>query len=161
MDKQLAAAKIVQECYSTGRFEKMIAMLTDDFEHHSFWVRDARRGKAVVIPYYLLKGKAIRESGEPILTFLGRISDHPGTLRVGEVNVNGETVRNARVRLWGDHGKACVWMHQEVNGEGHEALAIPTVNDEGKMTRLLITEPSLFDWYLLEVPFQTEDEKAP
>ena len=41
-------------------------------------------------------------------------------------------------------------MEQEIDGETIRTLAIPTVNEEGKMTQLLITEPTLYNLVPLE-----------
>ena len=151
MDNQLAAARIVQECYSTGYFDKLISIITDDYEHHSFWVMEPMRGKETVIPYYTGKGKAIRESGGLLKSMIVRISDHPAAVRVNSMNINGETFQNARVFVQGSGGKACVLIEQEVeNGELVRVLAIPTVNKEGMITELLITEPALFNLIPLE-----------
>lgn len=145
MDKQLAAAKIVEECYTTGNFEKLLSIITDDYEHHSFWVLEPMRGKETVTPYYIRKGNAIRKAGGEIKSKIVRISDNPKTVPVDKLNVNGEVVQNSRISIWADFGKACVLMEQEIDGEIIRTLAIPTVNDEGMMTQLLITEPALFN----------------
>lgn len=145
MDKQLAAAKIVEECYTTGNFEKLIAIISDDYEHHSFWVLEPMRGKETVIPYYIGKGNAIRKAGNRVQSMIVRISEDPRVVPVDKLNVNGEIVHNARISVWGDMGKACVLLEQEIDGETIRTLAIPTVDDEGRMTQLLITEPALFN----------------
>ncbi len=150
MDRQLAAARIVEECYATGDFEKLFPIITDDYEHHSFWVLEPMRGKETVIPYYRGKGNAIRKAGDRVKTQIVRISDEPRMVSVDRLQVNGETVRNARVSVWADFGKACVLMEQEIDRETIRTLAIPTVNSEGMMTKLLITEPSLFHLVPLE-----------
>ena len=150
MDKQLAAAQIVKECYITGNFEKLLSIITDDYEHHSFWVLEPMRGKETVIPYYIGKGNAIRNSSSRTKAIIVRISDNPKSVHVNEVNINGEIVHDSQVSIWADFGKACVLMEQEVKGETIRTLAIPTINDEGMMTQLLITEPTLFNLVPLE-----------
>ena len=150
MDKQLIAAQIVEECYTSGNFEKLLSIITDDYEHHSFWVLEPMRGRETVTPYYIGKGEAIRKAGGKARTRIVRISDNPKTIRTDELNVNGKIVRNARFSIWADFGKACVLMEQEIDGETIRTLAIPTVNEEGKMTQLLITEPTLFNLVPLE-----------
>ena len=150
MDKQLAAAKIVEEYYTTGDFTKLLSIITDDYEHHSFWVLEPMRGKETVTPYYIAKGNAIRKSGGKVRSKIMRISENPRSVPVGKLNVNGEIIHNATVAIWADFGKACVLMEQEINGEIIRTLAIPTVNSEGMMTQLLITEPSLFNLIPLE-----------
>ncbi len=62
MDKQLAAAKIVEECYTTGNFEKLLSIITDDYEHHSFWVLEPMRGKEAVTPILHRERKCDPES---------------------------------------------------------------------------------------------------
>lgn len=145
MDKQLVAAQIVEECYTTGDFTKLLAIITDDYEHHSFWVLEPIRGKETVTPYYIGKGNAIRKAGGKVRSKIVCISENPKSVPAEKLIVNGKTVHNAKVSIWADFGKACVLMEQEIDGEIIRTLAIPTVNSEGKMTKLLITEPSLFN----------------
>ena len=64
-----------------------------------------------------------------------RISTDPKTVPIDKVIINGEIARNSRVVIWADLGKACVLMEQETDGEKVLGLAVPTLNDEGKMTR--------------------------
>ncbi len=150
MDKQLAAAKIVEECYTTGDFTKLLSIITDDYEHHSFWVSEPMRGKETVTPYYIGKGNAMRKAGGKVRSKIMRISENPKSIPVDKLNVNGKIVHNAKVAIWADFGKACVLMEQEIHGEIIRTLAIPTVNNEGLMTKLLITEPSFFNLIPLE-----------
>ena len=150
MDKQLVAAQIVEECYTTGNFDKLLSIITDDYEHHSFWVLEPMRGKETVTSYYIGKGNAIRKAGGRIKSAIVRISESPRAVPVDNLNVNGEKVQNAKLTIWADFGKACVLMEQEVDGEIIRTLAIPTVNDEGKITQLLITEPALFNLVPIE-----------
>ncbi len=145
MDKQLAAARIVEECYTTGYFEKLLSAITDDYEHHSFWVMEPMRGKETVTPYYIGKGKTLRRSGGKIGSEIVRISEKPRAVHFDNMVVNGKAVRNSRVVIWSDLGKACVLMEQETDGETVRVLAIPTVNGEGKITKLFITDPLLYD----------------
>lgn len=145
IDNQLVAIRIVAECYITGCFDKLLSIITDDYEHHSFWVLDPMRGKETVTPYYIGKGEAIRGSDDRIRARIVRISAEPKTVPVDKIIINGEMVRNSRVVIWADLGKACVLMEQETDGERVLGLAVPTVNDEGKVTRLLITDPALYN----------------
>ncbi len=150
MDKQLAAAKIVEECYTTGDFTKLLSIITDDYEHHSFWVLEPMRGNETVTSYYTKKGNAIRKDGGKIKSKILRISENPKSDPTEMRIVNGEIVHNVKLLIWADFGKACVLMEQEINGEKIRTLAIPTVNSEGMMTQLLITEPTLFNLVPLE-----------
>ena len=137
MDKQLNVARIVEECYTTGNFEKMLAIITNDYEHHSFWVFEPMRGKETVTPYYIRKGNAIRNSGRKIKTTIVRISENPKPVPVDKLHINGDIVHNTQIRILADCGKACVLMEQEDSGKIIRVLAIPTVNDEGMMTLIL------------------------
>ena len=152
MDHQRAAAQIVKECYTTGHFENLLSRITDDYEHHSIRVLEPLRGKDAVTPYYLGKGEAIRESGDKIYAMIVRIGETPKSVPVHELNVNGKVVHNTRLSVWGDFGKACVLLQQEIGGRTQFVLAIPTVNDEGMLTQLSMTDPSLF--YLTPLEYE-------
>ena len=138
--------KMIAEAYETGDFEPLFPLMTDDYEHHSLWVWDPMVGKETVIPYYRGKGNALKKSASKVLTKLVRIVEPRPKVIPRQLYVNGEKMKpGTRLTVWSDIGIVCVLMKQIVDsGEEVTTLAVPTINEEGMLTRLLITTPDLF-----------------
>ncbi len=105
-------------------------------------------GKETVIPYYRGKGNALKKSATKVRTKLVRIVEPRMDQKPfpGQIYLNGEKMKpGSRVTVWSDIGSICVLMDQIVDsGEEIKTLAVPTVNEKGMLTKLLITEPELF-----------------
>ena len=91
-DMHLKIAKMIATAYSTGDFEPLFPLMTNNYEHHSYWVWDPMVGKETVIPYYRGKGNAIRKSDSKIRTEIVRISE-PHTIQPDTLYVNGEKAK--------------------------------------------------------------------
>lgn len=143
---KMKIANMIADAYTTGNFEPLFPLMTDDYEHHSFWVRDPMVGKETVIPYYRGKGNALKKSTGKVQTKLVRIAEPQPKVFPGQLYVNGEKMKpGTRLTVWSDIGSICVLMKQVLNsGEEVITLAVPTINEEGRLTRLLITIPDLF-----------------
>ena len=145
---KLRIAKMIAEAYTTGDFEPLFPLMTEDYEHHSFWVWEPMVGKETVIPYYRGKGNALKKSKDKIQTHLVRIVEPEMKPLSGQVFVNGEIMApGTRVAVWSDIGSICVLMRQILD-DGSESiiLVIPTINEEGQLKQLLITNPDLFSF---------------
>ena len=108
-------------------------------------------GKETVIPYYRGKGNAIRKSDSKIRTEIVRISESH-TIQPDTLYVNGEKAKpGSKLTVWSDVGSICILMHQTLD-DGAESivLVIPTINEQGQLTQLLITNPDLFSFELFE-----------
>ena len=142
---KLRIAKMIAEAYTTGDFEPLFPLMTDNYEHHSYWVWEPMVGKETVIPYYRGKGNSLKKSDRKIKTKLVRIMQ-PQPKEVEELYLNGEKMKpGSRLTVWSDIGSICVLMMQTLeNGKESTVLAMPTINEEGRLTQLLITEPNLF-----------------
>ena len=145
-ENKLRIANMVAEAYSSGNFEPLFPLMTDDYEHHSFWVMEPMVGKATVIPYYRGKGNAIRNSSDKVRTKIVRIAEPKPKEFPGGLYLNGEKMKSGtRLAVWSDIGSICVFMKQRLdNGTENSILAVPTINEEGRLTKLLITLPDLF-----------------
>ncbi len=141
-------ARMIADAYTTGNFEPLFPLMTENYEHHSFWVMNPMIGKDTVIPYYRGKGLALKNSTPKPRTELVRIIEPEFKPLPGEVYLNGEKMKpGTRLAIWSDIGNICVLMHQILDdGTESSVLAIPTINEEGQLTRLLITDPILFSF---------------
>ncbi len=141
-------AKMIANAYSTGNFEPLFPLMTENYEHHSFWVMEPMIGKDTVIPYYRGKGSALKKSGPKLRTKLVRIIEPELKPLSGDIYVNGEKMKpGTRFAVWSDIGSICVLMHQ-IHDDGTESavLVIPSVNEYDQLTRLVITNPDLFSF---------------
>lgn len=146
-ETNLKIAKMIANAYSTGDFEPLFPLMTDDYEHHSYWVLEPLAGKEEAISYYRGKGETLKNSTPKIKTELVRITDSELKLDPEELYVDGEWVKpDAPVTAQSEMDNICVLMHQTLDdGSESKILAIPTVNDQGQLTQLVIIDPDLFD----------------
>lgn len=145
MDHQLDAARILMECFVAGIFEKLFPFLAEDCERHTLRDSGPIRGKEAVIAFYKEEEELVRRSGSVRQASLVRISDTPEEVTIENMVVNGVTVPYACVSTAAYCGKVCVLTEQKIGGETLQSLVIPAVDGEGMLTRLLVTDPALFD----------------
>lgn len=145
-ENKFKIAKMIAEAYTSGDFEPLFPLMTDDYEHHSFWVMEPMVGKKTVIPYYRGKGSAIRKSSSKLRIKMVRIAEPQPKEFPGELYLNGEKMKpGTRLTVWSDIGSICVLMMQTLDdGTESTVLAVPTINEDGRLTKLLITMPDLF-----------------
>ena len=158
-DEKLKIAKMIARAYTTGDFEPLFPLMPDNYEHHSFWVMDPMVGKQTVIPYYRGKGNALKRSSTKVQTRLVRIKEPEMKPFPGQLYVNGEKTKpGTRFAVWSDIGSICVLMRQLLD-DGTESfiLAVPTVSEEGQLTKLLITNPDLFSFEELSEQIMGEE----
>lgn len=159
-ETNLEIARLIANAYSTGDFEPLFPLMTDNYEHHSYWVWDPMAGKETVIPYYRGKGNALKKSPFKVKTELVRITEPELNLDPAELlYVNGEKMEpGTRITVRSEMDSICVLMHQTLDdGTENSILAVPTINEQGQLTQLLITNPDLFS---LERIQEREDAKG-
>ena len=151
-ETRLRIAKMIADAYTTGDFEPLFPLMTEDYEHHSFWVFEPMRGKATVLPYYRGKGNALKRSRRKIKARLVRTVDPAMKQIPGAVHINGEEPKpHTRTFLWTPAGQILVLMEQETDdGDVNTCVAVPTLNDDGMLTRLTITVPELYNFEPIE-----------
>ena len=129
-ETRVKIAKMIADAYTTGDFEPLFPLMTENYEHHSFWVLEPMVGKNTVIPYYRGKGRALKKSIPKIKTELVRIVEPEFKQLPGDLYVNGEKAKpGARLAVWSDIGSICVLKHQVLDdGTESNVLAMPTIN---------------------------------
>lgn len=137
--------RAIYTAYTTGRFDVLFPLMTDDYEHISFWVTEVLRGKKKAQEYYAGKGETLRKSRNYARGVLVRILSAPDRVRPRGVFKNGtQVLEDAAFLHRNDAGKTAVLLGQMVNGEIIRTLVVPTITEDGKLRQLLITEPKLF-----------------
>lgn len=133
--------------YTSGVFSSLFDMLSDNYEHISFWVLDVIRGKRKAIDYYTSKGNAIQRSNNTIKGTIVEVTSAPEKVRPHGIYRDGIQLPEDPVFLNRyDVGKIAVLLEQIVDGETVRTLAIPTIDVDGKCSQLLIAEPSFYSW---------------
>ena len=137
--------RAIYTAYTTGRFDVLFPLMTDDYEHISFWVTDVLRGKKRAQEYYTGKGETLRKNGSCAKGVFVRIVSAPDRVRPCGVFKNGiQMLEDAAFLHRSDTGKTAVLLGQTVNGGTVYTLAVPTITEDGKLRQLLITEPKLY-----------------
>lgn len=135
----------IKEAYTTGVFDGIFPYMTDDYEHHSFWVLDVIRGKEDAIDYYTGKGESIRRGGSFPEGRIVSIVTAPDRKRPRGVHSNGEQISDpGDTEKRKDCGKLAVLLNQCVNDKTNQVLIIPTITENGRLAQILVTDPELF-----------------
>lgn len=143
--KQYDAAVLTKEAYEKGDFSELFPVMAEDYEHMSFWVLEIIKGKDAAIHYYREKGKAVRNSDSVLRGTIVEIVDAPTSVRPNGVYVEGKQIEEDRA-FFGrkDWGKAAVLMTQIVRGEEDKILIIPSINEDGMLKQILVTNPNFY-----------------
>ena len=148
--KEYEAAVLTKEAYETGNFDKLIEVMSDDYEHISFWVLEVIRGKGDAVDYYQGKGDAIRKSGSSSQGKIVKIIEAPSRVRPNGVFVNGERIEeDESFYNRSDKGKTAVLITQKTD-EVIRVLAIPSLDEGGRLKQMLITEPDNYEFVELQ-----------
>lgn len=144
-DNELRIAETIRDAYLTGELEKLFPLMSDDYAHMSFYVLDVLRGTENLHNYYTHKGAAIRRGKGMKSGHIVRIASSPDRVRPHGVFKNG--VRQKEDPLCfnrHDNGKLAVMLESESDGKNTWSLAIPSINEQGQLCQLLITNPDLY-----------------
>lgn len=137
--------RAIYTAYTTGRFDVLFPLMTDDYEHISFWVTEVLRGKEQAQEYYAGKGETLRKSRSFPRGILVRIVSAPDRVRPHDVFKKGvQVLEDAAFLHRNDAGKTAVLLGQMIDGEMIRTLAVPTITEDGKLRQLLITEPKIY-----------------
>lgn len=130
--------------YETGDFSEFFLFLSDDCVYESHWVLTPMVGKEKIVYHLTGKGEALIESGSFCDCTLVELIGNVNTVPCEKVNVNGKPAGPGRVGIHYTHGKYCLLIEQEVNGEHIEILIDLRLNDEGKVARIDLCDPVFF-----------------
>ena len=140
-------ARAYMQAYTTGVFEPLFGLFTDDYEHISFWVLEVIRGKERAMEYYTGKGAAMRREGSAPKGILVEITDAPDVVRPAGLFRGGyRQYEDPAFLNRHDAGRIAVLLEQQIDGETIRTLAIPTPAPEGRCRQLLIANPGFYKW---------------
>lgn len=136
--------RILETAYEKGDFAEFVSLLTEDCVYESMWVLEPLCGREAVSRHLLGKGKSIRESETFPSCWIVELAGNMNPLPESDVIVNGENKR-ARIALAYEAGKFCLMMSQELNGETNEVLVDLKLTEDGKVSRMDLCMPELFN----------------
>jgi hypothetical protein len=136
--------RILETAYEKGDFTEFVSLLTEDCVYESMWVLEPLCGREAVSRHLLGKGKSIKESETFPSCWIVELVGNMNPLPESDIVVNGENKR-ATIALAYEAGKFCLMMSQELNGETNEVLVDLKLTEDGKVSRMDLCMPELFN----------------
>lgn len=136
--------RVLETAYEKGDFTEFVDLLTEDCVYESMWVLEPLCGREAVSRHLLGKGKSIRESETFPSCWVVELVGNMNPLPESDIIVNGENKR-ATIALAYEIGKFCLMMSQELNGETNEVLVDLKLTEDGKVSRMDLCMPELFN----------------
>lgn len=118
--------------YENADFESLFGFFDKDIEFHSQWVLQGNIGYDAVTNYFVGKGKTLRKS--------------PTEINGGVVAITDGLKMNGNVGLWSESGKKCALISQHINGQTNWIIISVDFNKEGKITKMCLNDPALFNF---------------
>ena len=136
--------RVLETAYEKGDFTEFVDLLTEDCVYESMWVLEPLCGREAVSRHLLGKGKSIKESETFPSCWIVELVGNMNPLPESDIVVNGENKR-ATIALAYEAGKFCLMMSQELNGETNEVLVDLKLTEEGRVSRMDLCMPELFN----------------
>ena len=136
--------RVLETAYEKGDFTEFVDLLTEDCVYESMWVLEPLCGREVVSRHLLGKGKSIKESETFPSCWIVELVGTMNPLPESDIIVNGEKKR-ATLALAYEAGKFCLMMEQELNGETNQVLVDLKLTEEGRVSRMDLCMPELFN----------------
>ncbi len=137
-DYALKAVRIIAQGYETGDFRPLYDLLAEDCVWQSQWRFDHEAGKKAVIAYYQNKGKALRESDDPLRSDIVELQ-----------GIAGQKPGDAAISCF-EEGKLCVLTSQVIDNEDVLSMIIPCYDEKGLLSRIDVCMPGSFKYRIYE-----------
>ena len=146
--------------YSTGNFEGLFPLLSDDCVFESQWVLTPNTGKDAVIEYFTGKGATLQKNGTcpecTIVKFIGNVN----MIRNADIHLNGEESKHGSLGLWYPENKLAMLMCQHLNGEVISVIVDIQLDGNDLISRIDLCDPAFFKFEHYAGPFTTESETS-
>ena len=144
-DPLITALRVLCKCYSTGDFEPLFPLLSENIELNSMWVLEPLKGKEKVVEYYLGKGETVRNAGVFAECYIVQLLGNMNSVRADRLYVNGEQ-KTGSVGLWYQDGKYCMLMTQKLKDGNAQGIIDIKLDDDNKIKEISICMPELFKY---------------
>lgn len=145
-DILLKHLSVLCECYSTGRFDALFPLLSDEIIFESQWVFEPLVGRADVEYYFTGKGETLRNQNCcprcEIVELIGNIN----MISNADVHINGEEAKTSSFGLWYPEGKLCMYMNQTLTDKENGVIADLTLDGSDLISRIDLCMPQLFNF---------------
>jgi hypothetical protein len=131
--------------YETGKFARMLELMTDDCQWNSQWVPEPRVGKAVLTDYYAEKAAAMAEGPcYPQLTLM-ETDGKTEIVHPDKLYINGmECSQPTGLGMYIPKGTKCMLCTQKLPGKTIVTMFTINLDDKGKISGININDPCFF-----------------
>ena len=133
-------------CYSSGYFELLFPLLSDDVVQESMWVLTPNVGNNAVKEYFLGKGETLRQHQCCPECAIVQLVGHLHYVDADKLYINGKETQSTRFGLYYPDGKLCMLMRQTLNGKTNAVIVDLTLNDDNKIERIDLCDPALYEF---------------
>ena len=126
-----SSLKTLAQCYSTGNFEPILGLLSDDVTLSSMWVLETLSGYEKVKEYFVEKGKTIKEYGCFPVCSIVRSTAYP-------------------------QGKLLIYMCQYLGDETAEGIIDVNFDVEGKIKQINLCDKTLYQFEFADRKVEAE-----
>ena len=158
-DVLLEHFKVLCISYSTGRFEPLFPLLSEECVFESQWVLTPHKGKEDIIEYLTGKGKTMRKSACcpecTVVKLIGNINK----IENADIHLNGGEAQRASFGLYYEDGKLAMLMSQRLNGEVNSVIVDMQLDENDMISRIDLCMPELFRFEHFAGPFATEENE--
>lgn len=149
--------KVLCVSYSTGKFEELFPLLSDECVFESQWVLTPNTGKETVIDYFTKKGATLRRTGSCPECTIVELVGNLNTIKNADIHLNGGEARRGSVGLWYPDGKLAMLMRQKSNGEVISVLVDMQLDENDMISRIDLCMPELFNFKHYDGPFSVDE----
>ena len=135
---------VLEGAYEEGDFSEFVQLLTEDCVYESMWVLEPLCGREAVTNHLMGKGNSIRRSGAFPKAWIVELVGNINPIHEADININGEK-KYGSVALAYEAGKYCLMLEQELQGKTNKMLIDLKLNEDGKISRLDLCMPELFN----------------
>ncbi len=137
---------VLRQCYSTGMFEPLFDLLSDDIVFESQWVLTPNKGRKAVEDYFIGKGKTLISHNCCPDCYIVQLIGNINKIENAGVSIN-DTVTNTTSRgLFYPNDKLCMYMSQKLNDSTNGVIVDLTLDDNDKICRIDLCMPELFNF---------------
>ena len=140
---------VLAKCYSTGRFDDLFPLLSEDCVFETQWRQVPDTGKDAVVAYFTAKGESMREYGCCPVCDLIAFAGDCNPVRNTDILLNGEKRQGTFILMY-EPNKLALRMRQTLDGQTNCVIVDLTLNEADHISRIDLCMPELFRYRILQ-----------
>lgn len=141
---------VLAKCYSSGCFDDLFPLLSDDCVFETQWRLNPDVGKSAVIAYFTGKGQTMRDYHAcPVCDLISFVGDS-NPIRNADITLNDEQQFHGTFLMMYEPDKLALRMRQTLNGQTNLVIADLTLNETDQISRIDLCMPELFRYRVLK-----------